>query len=97
MMNSICFDYPFFLNSYLSIDFFSDLSKEQHACEVCDKAFARESLLKEHMKVHEDRADGSQKLICHLCCVPFKSKKFLERHIKLHASKPIIILLQYIL
>nr|XP_018900764.1 PREDICTED: zinc finger protein 765-like [Bemisia tabaci] len=65
----------------------TDLSKEQHACEVCDKAFARESLLKEHMKVHEDSPDGSQKLICHLCCVPFKSKKFLERHIKLHAKK----------
>ena len=49
-----------------------------HACNVCSKKFARESILNYHRKIHEAPKNNDE---CKLCYKTFTTGKMMERHI----------------
>ncbi|XP_032676793.1 zinc finger protein 208-like isoform X2 [Odontomachus brunneus] len=55
-------------------------------CEYCDQSFATPKALQLHTKVHENKADPSQKtFICTACGTEFCSHKSLRLHSRMHA------------
>ena len=56
------------------------MSLEKITCTICDKAFSRPSLLKQHTKlIHEE---GGQSLMCTLCNKSFSRSDHLNNHKK---------------